>query len=296
MCVIIRIYSLLLCNSIGYLHLIYIFLIVYIRDFTCYAISSMGNKLMSGVFRGRPFGGVAFLCRKTIAGKIQVIASDDNGRCLCLSLKYDTYKLIKWLTVYLPCYESGPDHFNELDRCLGFINDVINVGDEAIFLGNFNFPCDMSHKGFSHCCAVFNQLGIFNCCENDGYTYLNNSLGQGSFIDHFFVSNSLRSIIQSISIIDSGANLSDHRPVIATFKQRDLVFSGVNDTFEAHNTAAHLSRACAWRWDKAYLNNYYESTRLALADIEPPRVCLTCNTGCKSLPHRSSIDVNYRSC
>jgi len=33
-------------------------------DFTCYAISSIGNKLMSGVFRGRPFGGVAFLCQK----------------------------------------------------------------------------------------------------------------------------------------------------------------------------------------------------------------------------------------
>jgi len=153
---------------------------------------------------------------------------------------------------------------------IGFINDVINVGDEAIFLGDFNFPCDMSHKGFSHCCAVFNQLVIFNCddlcCENDGYTYFNNSLGQGSFIDHFFVSNSLWLIIQSISITDSGANLSDHRPVIATFKLRDLVFSGVNDTFKAHNTAVHLSRACAWRWDKANLNNYYKSTRLALAD------------------------------
>jgi len=81
-------------------------------DFTCYAISSM-SQLMSGVFRGRPFGGVAFFCRKTIAGNIQVIANDDNSRCLCLSLKYDNYKLIKLLTVYLPCYESGPDYYNE---------------------------------------------------------------------------------------------------------------------------------------------------------------------------------------
>ena len=53
-------------------------------DFACYAISSMNNKLTSGVFRGRPFGGVAFLWRKTIANNIEIISSEDSGRCLCV--------------------------------------------------------------------------------------------------------------------------------------------------------------------------------------------------------------------
>jgi len=75
--------------------------------FTCYAISSMGIKLICQVFRGRPFGGVGFLWRKSIAGNIQVIASNDNGRCLCLSLKYDKSNIIKLMTVYFPCYASS---------------------------------------------------------------------------------------------------------------------------------------------------------------------------------------------
>jgi hypothetical protein len=204
-----------------------------------------------------------------------------------LSLKYDNYKLIKLITVYFPCFEASPAYLNELDKCVGFIESVVNVGDEAIILGDFNFRCDESHSGFRYCRTAFNQLGIFNCDDlchgSDGFTYFNNSLGQGSFIDHVFVTNSLRSHIESIFIIDSGANLSDHRPIIATFKLCGLVSTVPNDTQRAHSLTAYTSRA--WRWDKANLASYYESTRLTLADIKPPRVCLTCNPECRSQSH-----------
>lgn len=36
-------------------------------DFMGFGISAMNSKLTSGVFKGRPFGGVAFLWRKSIS-------------------------------------------------------------------------------------------------------------------------------------------------------------------------------------------------------------------------------------
>ena len=184
-------------------------------DFACYAISSMNNKLTSGVFRGRPFGGVAFLWRKNIANNIEIISSEDSGRCLCVSLKYDNDKVIKLITVYFPCFEAGPEYINNLDRCLGFIDSVARVGDNIILFGDMNFRCDDSHIGFKHCSTAFNQLGIFNCDDlcsgNDRFTYYNQSLGHGSFIDHVMVSKSVRTLIDLINIVESGANLSDHK-------------------------------------------------------------------------------------
>ena len=79
---------LLLCKNIGYRHLNYILLTVFILT-VGHAISAMGNKLMSGVFRGRPYGGVAFLWRKSVANRMRVISYEEAGRCLYVALNYD---------------------------------------------------------------------------------------------------------------------------------------------------------------------------------------------------------------
>jgi hypothetical protein len=87
---------------------------------------------------------------------------------------------------------------------LGFIDDTVCARDDIIVLGDLNFRCDNTHRGIMYCCTAFSRLAISNCdslCSvNDGFTYFNNSLGQGSFIDHFSVSSWLRSLIQPIYI------------------------------------------------------------------------------------------------
>ena len=48
-------------------------------------------------------------------------------------------------------------------------------------------------------------------------TYVNDALGLFSCIDNFFVTNALLLNVKKISIIDSGVNHSDHKPICGFF-------------------------------------------------------------------------------
>lgn len=76
-------------------------------DYFGTGVSAMTNKLNHGIYRGRPFGGVAFLWRKAIADGIRVIGNDPDGRCLCIELQLANQLRLKLINVYLPCYSSG---------------------------------------------------------------------------------------------------------------------------------------------------------------------------------------------
>ncbi len=98
-------------------------------------------------------------------------------------------------------------------------------------------------------------------------------------------------MIHSKYIQDSDSNFSNHRPVIAKFALRQQVSSGIANMHRTHGGWTCVPRA--WRWDKANLGSCYESTRLALANIKPPSVCLTCNPGFQLHGHYSVINEYY---
>ena len=76
--------------------------------------------------------------------------------------------------------------------------------NETIVLGDFNFECDMSNPGYKQCVNTCDSHDISNCDDlcisSDRVTYFNCNLGHASFIDHFFVSSSLRPLIYDLSI------------------------------------------------------------------------------------------------
>ena len=123
--------------------------------------------------------------------------------------------------VYFPCCKADVQYSVELGYYMGFIEDILQDNNTIIVLGDFNFECDMSNSGCKQCVDMFDNYSILNCddlCESlDRVTYYNDSLGQSSFIDHFFVSRNLKLQISKLSKYDSGANLSDHRPLIGIF-------------------------------------------------------------------------------
>jgi len=158
-------------------------------EFMAYGVSAMGDRLKSGVFKGRPYGGVAFLWRRSIAAYVDIIQGSSDGRCLCMSLNLNDGSKIKLITVYFPCSDAGMNYVNELSSCLGFLESVIYTGEKVIVLGDINFACDESHKVFKLCREMFNPPCIFNCdalCSSaDRVTYHSSSMGHSSFIDHF---------------------------------------------------------------------------------------------------------------
>src|SRR5215475_3307357 len=87
-------------------------------------------------------------------------------------------------------------------------------------------------------------------------------MASGSLIDHFAVSGQLYGNIMKVKIIESGANLSDHRPLTC-----ELFVHG----FESAGTkcAGNMSRSdtYSFRWDKADLSQFYQQSMVWLYDI-----------------------------
>ena len=54
-------------------------------EFVGFGLSSMNSRLSSEIYRGRPFGGVGFLWRKSISNNVQITSRADSGRSLCIS-------------------------------------------------------------------------------------------------------------------------------------------------------------------------------------------------------------------
>ena len=80
-----------------------------------------------------------------------------------------------------------------------------------------------------------------------------------SFIDHCFVSQSLRHFIRDIVIVDSPINLSDHKQFIyCLFGNLPLGLQGTNYSYKPR---------FVWRWDKTNLSDYYDATRSNLLQL-----------------------------
>lgn len=259
-------------------------------EFIAYGVSAMSNRLSSQIYHGRPFGGVAFLWRKSISQFITIVNCDNDGRCLCIDVNMKPVS--RMFSVYFPCFDLRSSYLSELNQCLSFIEDNISINDGIIILGDLNFECLASNTGFSSFNNFCSQYGI-RCCDdlyigdpNERFTYFNSSLGHRSFIDHIFASNFVKSAISSVVIIDSGVNLSDHRPIIATIS---LLSAVVNVTSHSDKKSNHYS----WRWDKSNLLNYYHITRLLCDGITVPSSCLHCN-GCSNDAHIVDINNYYR--
>ena len=163
-------------------------------DFISIGISAMTNRLSKEIYQGRPYGGVAFLLRRHLANTFSVVANDDNGRCLVISLKINDVLTVKLVNVYFPCADGSLSYKAELGNCLGFIENAVSAQDNCILLGDMNFECTDNNLGFKICSPVFDQLGLRNCdhlcTSTDNVTYNNVALMASSFIDHVFVSDS----------------------------------------------------------------------------------------------------------
>ena len=205
----------------------------------------------------------------------------------------DSGQIVDIVTVYLPCFSSSTEYFAELTECLSFIEDIYADGHDVILLGDMNFECNLSNAGFRQCESVLSVYGVHHCddflANNRPITYSNEHLNQCSFIDHMFVSDPLRQLILNAQIIDSGANLSDHRPLVYTMQL--LLTTSVPPI---HRRKPAISYC--WRWDKSDLNVYYDSTFHELCSVSLPATLATCdcdNDICDNYVHCAMIDTYY---
>ena len=92
---------------------------------------------------------------------------------------------------------------------------------------------------------------------NDTATYVNMALGHSSCINHFFLSPSLQAAVNSLSIIDSGYNNSDHLPLTIVLNN-----CSISDQLTRHSDKSKPMQKM--RWNKGQLSDYYVLTGQAL--------------------------------
>jgi len=80
-------------------------------------------------------------------------------------------------------------------------------------------------------------------------TYCNYSLNHSSFLDHMFVTDNIRQDIVCAEVHNTGVNLSDHMPVIYTFRW------SLNHCAKQADKPKKVKQYF-WRWDKSDLEYY----------------------------------------
>jgi len=244
-------------------------------DFLSVGVSGTCGRLSSEIYVGRPFGGVGFLFRKHLAGKLDVVAVMMVD--VLVSLKLSNSLCPNPVDVYFPCVDGSVKYRIELSNCLGFIESVISQNESTIMLGDMNFQCTDDSVGFRLCSPVFRQPDLYNCdvlCSSlEQCTYYNEALGLSSFIDRIFVSRQIFQNCCNADIIDSGSNLSDHHSIVAKF---NFVLDSQACNDDPNNKPkVNKSRIFNWRWDKSDLGTYCEESRLCLNNTVVP-ACTRC--------------------
>ena len=155
------------------------------RDFIGHATSSMntGNSLV----RGRPFGGLAILWRKTLSEHLTVEKYGDSRIMCCRIGTLEDHMLLT--NVYLP-YQCR-DNYDEYIQCLGQLTAIIDqcTTSRIAVVGDFNAKCntpfhseltDFIH-GRQMKLSDFEILGD----HSDNYTYVSDAHGSTSWLDHY---------------------------------------------------------------------------------------------------------------
>jgi len=176
------------------------------NEFLYYANSAMEKKLTNGVFRGRPFGGVAILVRKTLACCTTLITNVDRLIIVKIGNVYVT-------NVYLPdssvCNRDGivSDICGQIEANVSFTADTV-----VVLGGDFNLEFvngKSCSKDFDSFIADYDlMICDSKFGDNANYTYCHESRGCSSWIDHFVVSRYLYDRVTKAEIIETGSNLS----------------------------------------------------------------------------------------
>lgn len=154
------------------------------KDFACAAISSV--DVSSGVLRGRPYGGLAIMWRKTRFSDVSVI-NCTTDRVMAIQIKLNLRSLLIF-NVYMPTDEL--DNLLEFTNCLGRISAITEECDvSAVYVvGDFNaHPSASFGKELKLYCEehkwIWADVAKLSVCS-DTFTFISEAHGSRRWLDH----------------------------------------------------------------------------------------------------------------
>ena len=232
------------------------------KHMVCYASSAMDTAVSHSCLKGRPFGGLAVFVNSSYAVNIKLIKA--VARYIILQ-HGDTV----FINVYLPC-KSSLQCEEAFAECLASILQDVNELQycDIVFGGDLNVDFSVSDT-FSDILLNFaHELDlkfVYDKLPADSRnTFRVESTGATSAIDHFAVTKALYDSINSVEVIDSGINLSDHCPVIMDLYINDFEKPSIKGS--SNNSSQQLN----FRWDKGDIFQYYHMTYDMLRAVNSP--------------------------
>ena len=260
-------------------------------DFTGFGISAIQTD--NGFISGRPYGGVGIIWRKSLAKYISIVQYEDNRIIGCNVGISDNSML--FVNVYLPyqCVDNHDDFVLYLGKLTAIINECTTP--TIAIVGDFNAKAGTMFESellqFVNTCnlniADYEYFGR----SSDTHTYVSDSHGTTSWLDHYVCSHSMYSAITGMKVIDRLPS-SDHLPISATMYHSSME-SIINDN-------GHLPKSAKTsNWSKSSPSDraaYTSSTRSLLGDIQFPRNVMTCtDSTCTDSSHITALDTLYTS-
>ena len=179
------------------------------QDFDDYISCGTSGICDDVLLKGRPYGGVLFLYKKSISPYIEVCELDSNRAC-CIRLSA-SIGYIYILNVYMPCDSSTNSNLEEYNEVLSVISNycATHNAENCIIGGDLN--TDMSKSGNSISLQNFMDKEILfsvfkETINNVAYTYkgANNAT---SLIAHFIVSEDVTIIIIINSLLQTNVHI-----------------------------------------------------------------------------------------
>ena len=200
-----------------------------------YGISGMPDD---EIICGRPYGGTAIVCNKSLLCKVVPINTTSKRLCVVkLSLPEPKVSIII-VSVYMPT-DTYYDKTNLglFEQELNVIKQVCNEQDAHYVIVGGDFNTDLSRSNSLHTKALSsfmeseNMVPLIRFTNNNvDYTYESKITYTRSLIDHIVVSESMLESAISLDAIHEGHNLSDHSPLVAKFGISTQHVSVENDT------------------------------------------------------------------
>ena len=182
------------------------------------ARSGMEESLASGIYRGRPFGGVA----PALNHCIKPVTNYKHKRVVAIETKCQD-KDILIICVYMPFFSSS-----KKEQCMTEATDAISMVEllieghpnhQVIIGGDLNTELKGSSPFDPLWLELISKYQLAYCSDQfngPGYTYRHDTLNQTKFNDHFLVHKSFINdqVISNFRILDEGDNTSDHLPIV----------------------------------------------------------------------------------
>jgi len=201
-------------------------------QFYSQGVSAMDVR--DGICRGRPYGGLAVMWRKSLGG-CEVIDMP-TPRIMCLQIR-NKDNAIALFNIYMPC--DGRENLDEYLHLLSFLSTAIEEREftHIAMIGDFNTTIDANScfgKELKKFCGD-EMLSISDStwCDSKSFTFYSEAHQTVSWIDHCICNSNLHSAITDISILYNYVS-SDHLPLHVSF---DLEKTLIILTVKRHPTA-----------------------------------------------------------